>query len=411
MSPGEAGGGEAVLTARRILLGVTGSIAAYKAVELLRELMKREAEVQVVMTEAATRFVAPLTFETLSRQPVLLDMFTLAYGSQIGHIAATAQADLFVIAPATANTIAKLAHGLADDFLSNIYLASRCPVLVAPAMDTDMYQHAAVQENLGRLRDRGIHVVGPASGELASGLVGPGRLVEPAEIVEAIEKLLAPSGDLAGEVVLVTAGPTREPLDPVRYISNRSSGRMGYAVAEAAARRGARVILVSGPTALDPPREAQVVSVETAQEMYDAVLKHLEPATVVIKAAAVADYRPKQVARQKIKKDERVPEVTLESTPDILAEVGKRKGRRILVGFAAETHDLVANARKKLQRKNLDLMVANDVSQPGAGFDADTNVVKILDTKGGVDELALQSKGSVADRILDRVVALLAQRH
>jgi phosphopantothenoylcysteine decarboxylase/phosphopantothenate--cysteine ligase len=399
-----------VLTGKRILLGVTGSIAAYKAVELLRELMKREAEVQVVMTEAATRFVAPLSFETLSRQPVLLDMFTLAYGSQIGHIAATARADLFVIAPATANTIAKLAHGLADDFLANIYLASRCPVLVAPAMDSDMYQHAAVQENLARLRGRGIHVVGPASGELASGLVGPGRLVEPAEIVEAIEKLLAPSGDLAGEVVLVTAGPTREPLDPVRYISNRSSGKMGYAVAEGAARRGARVILVSGPTALPPPREVQVVQVETAQEMYDAVLARLETVTVVIKAAAVADYRPKQVARQKIKKDERVPEVTLESTPDILAEVGKRKGRRILVGFAAETHDLVANARKKLQRKNLDLMVANDVSQPGAGFDADTNVVKILDAKGGVEELPLLPKPAVADRILDRVVQLVGKR-
>ena len=399
-----------MLTGKRILLGVTGSIAAYKAVELLRELMKREAEVQVVMTEAATRFVAPLSFETLSRQPVLLDMFTLAYGSQIGHIAATARADLFVIAPATANTIAKLAHGLADDFLANIYLASRCPVLVAPAMGSDMYQHAAVQENLARLRGRGIHVVGPASGELASGLVGPGRLVEPAEIVEAIENLLAPSGDLAGEVVLVTAGPTREPLDPVRYISNRSSGKMGYAIVEAAARRGARVILVSGPTALGPPREAQVVQVETAQEMYDAVLAHLDAATVVIKAAAVADYRPKQVAREKIKKDERVPEVTLESTPDILAEVGKRKGRRILVGFAAETHDLVANARKKLQRKNLDLMVANDVSQPGAGFDADTNVVKILDAKGGVEELPLLPKPAVADRILDRVVQLVGKR-
>ena len=399
-----------MLKGKRILLGVTGSIAVYKAVELLRELVKREAEVQVVMTEAATRFVAPLSFETLSRQPVLLDMFTLAYGSQIGHIAATARADLFVIAPATANTIAKLAHGLADDFLTNIYLASRCPVLVAPAMDSDMYQHAAVQENLARLRERGIHVVGPASGELASGLVGPGRLVEPAEIVAAIEKLLAPSGDLAGEVVLVTAGPTREPLDPVRYISNRSSGKMGYAVAEAAARRGARVILVSGPTALDPPREAQVVHVETAQEMYEAVFARLEPVTVVIKAAAVADYRPKQVAREKIKKDERVPEVTLESTPDILAEVGKRKGRRILVGFAAETHDLVANARKKLQRKNLDLMVANDVSQPGAGFDADTNVVKILDAKGGVEELPLLPKPAVADRILDRVVQLVGKR-
>jgi phosphopantothenoylcysteine decarboxylase/phosphopantothenate--cysteine ligase len=398
------------LEGKRILLGITGSIAAYKAVELTRELMKRGAEVQVVMTEAATRFVAPLTFETLSRQPVLLDMFSLAYGSQIGHIQATARADLFVIAPATANTIAKLAHGLADDFLTNIYLASRCPVLLAPAMDSDMYQSAVVQENLARLRDRGVHSVGPASGELASGLVGPGRLVEPAEIVEAVERLLQPSGDLAGEVVLVTAGPTREPLDPVRYISNRSSGKMGYAVAEAASRRGARVILVSGPTALPPPQGAEVVRVETAQQMRDAVLSHLEPVTVVIKAAAVADYRPKRVAARKIKKDETVPEITLESTPDILAEIGSRKGRRVLVGFAAETDDLVANARKKLQRKNLDLMVANDLRQPGAGFDLDTNVVKILDAQGGVEELPLQTKRSVADRILDRVVELLKQR-
>jgi phosphopantothenoylcysteine decarboxylase/phosphopantothenate--cysteine ligase len=399
-----------MLTGKRILLGVTGSIAAYKAVELLRELTKRGAEVQVVMTEAATRFVAPLTFETLSRQPVLLDMFSLAYGSHIGHIEATARADLFVIAPATAHTIAKLAHGLADDFLSNIYLASRCPVLVAPAMDSDMYQHVAVQENLARLRDRGVHIVGPASGELASGLTGPGRLVEPPEIVEAIEKLLAPTQDLAGEVVLVTAGPTREPLDPVRYLSNRSSGKMGYAIAKAAAARGARVILVSGPTALAPPRGVDVIHVETAQQMHDAVLAKLHAATVVIKAAAVADYRPKQMAGRKLKKDEAVIEVRLEPTPDILAEVGKRKERRILVGFAAETEDLVANARKKLQRKNLDLMVANDVSQPGAGFDSDTNAVKILDAQGGVEEIPLQSKRSVADRVLDRVVGLLKQR-
>ncbi|MBI4571850.1 MAG: bifunctional phosphopantothenoylcysteine decarboxylase/phosphopantothenate--cysteine ligase CoaBC [candidate division NC10 bacterium] len=399
-----------MLNGKRILLGVTGSIAAYKAVELTRELVKRGAEVQVVMTQAAIRFVTPLTFETLSRQPVLLDMFTLAYGSQIGHIEATARADLFVVAPATAHTIARLAHGLADDFLSNIYLASRCPVLVAPAMDSDMYQHAVVQENLARLRERGVHIVGPASGELASGLIGPGRLVEPEEILEAIERLLEPSGDLAGEVVLVTAGPTREPLDPVRYLSNRSSGKMGYAIAEAAGQRGGRVILISGPTALFAPREAEVIRVETAQEMHDAVLAKLDAATVVIKAAAVADYRPKRAATRKLKKDETVPEVTLESTPDILAEVGRRKGRRILVGFAAETEDLVVNARKKLQRKNLDLMVANDISQPGAGFDADTNVVKILDAQGGVEELPLQAKRSVADRILDRVVELLKRR-
>ena len=399
-----------MLKGKRILLGVTGSIAAYKAVELTRELIKRGAEVQVVMTEAATRFVAPLTFETLSRQPVLLDMWSLHYGSHIGHIKATARADLFVIAPATARTVAKLALGLADDFLANIYLASRCPVLVAPAMDSDMYQHAAVQENLGRLRERGVHIVGPASGELASGMVGPGRLVEPPEIIEAIERILAPTRDLAGEVVLVTAGPTREPLDPVRYLSNRSSGKMGYAVAEAATARGAGVILVSGPTALTSPDGVDVIHVETAQEMSNAVLAKLPAATIVIKAAAVADYRPKQAAGRKIKKDDAIPEIVLERTPDILAEVGKQKGRRIVVGFAAETENLVANARKKLQRKNLDLIVANDVSQPGAGFDSDTNLVKILDAQGGVEELPLQAKRAVADRILDRVVALLKQR-
>jgi phosphopantothenoylcysteine decarboxylase/phosphopantothenate--cysteine ligase len=399
-----------VLKGKRILLGVTGSIAAYKAVEILRELTKRGAGVQVVMTEAATKFVTPLTFETLSRQEVLLDMWSLAYSHRIGHIEATARADLFVVAPATARTIARLALGLADDFLSCIYLASRCPILVAPAMDSDMFEHPALQENLKRLRDRGVHMVGPASGELASGLVGPGRLVEPPEIVEAIERILATAGDLADEVVLVTAGPTREPLDPVRYLSNRSSGKMGYAMAEAAAARGARVILVSGPTALTPPQGVDVIHVETAQQMHDAVLAKLTAATVVIKAAAVADYRPKQVAGRKIKKDEAVPQVTLEPTPDILAEVGKRKGRRILVGFAAETEDLVENARRKLQRKNLDLMVANDVSQPGAGFDADTNAVKILDAQGKVEELPLQSKRSVADRVLDRVVGLLKQR-
>ena len=399
-----------MLKGKRILLGVTGSVAAYKAVELTRQLIRRGAEVQVVMTEAATRFLTPLTFETLSRQPVLLDMWSLHYASRIGHIEATARADLFVIAPATARTLAKLALGLADDFLANIYLASRCPVLVAPAMDSDMYQHAAVQENLARLRERGVHIVGPASGELASGMAGPGRLVEPSEIVEAIERLLAPIRDLAGEVILVTAGPTREPLDPVRYLSNRSSGKMGYAIAEAAAARGARVILVSGPTALTPSDGMDIIHVETAQQMHDAVLAKLHAATVVIKAAAVADYRPKQVAGRKIKKDEAVLEVELEVTPDILAELGKRKGTRILVGFAAETEDLVANARNKLQRKNLDLMVANDVSRAGAGFDSDTNLVKILDAQGGVDELPLLAKRAVADRILDRVAALLKQR-
>jgi phosphopantothenoylcysteine decarboxylase/phosphopantothenate--cysteine ligase len=398
-----------MLTGKRILLGVTGSIAAYKAVELLRLLTKSGAEVQVVMTEPATKFVAPLTFETLTRQPVLLDMWSLEYSHRIGHIEATQRADLFVVAPATARTIARLALGLGDDFLSCIYLASRCPVVVAPAMDCDMFEHPAVQENLQRLRDRGVHVVEPDTGPLASGLVGRGRLAELSEILGAIERILIPRQDLAGQVVLVTAGPTREPLDPVRFLSNRSSGKMGYAIAEAAAARGAHVILVSGPTALPAPPGVDMIHVETAEEMYQAVLAKLESARVVIKAAAVADYRPKHKADRKIKKDQAIFPVALEPTPDILAELGKRKGTRILVGFAAETDDLVANARKKLQRKNLDLMVANDVGQSGAGFDVDTNVVKILDAAGGVEELPLLSKREVADRILDRVKAVLQQ--
>jgi len=395
------------LNGKRILLGVTGSIAAYKAVELLRLRTKGGAELQVVMTEAATRFVAPLTFETLTRQPVLLDMWSLAYSHRIGHIEATQRADLFVVAPASAHTIARLAFGLADDFLSCIYLASRCPVVVAPAMDCDMFEHPALQESLKRLRDRGVHIVEPDMGPLASGLVGRGRLAELSEILGVVERFLVPRPDLAGRVVLVTAGPTREPLDPVRFLSNRSSGKMGYALAEAATARGAQVILISGPVALPAPSGVDVIHVETAEEMYRAVLATLEPAHVVIKAAAVADYRPKQRADRKIKKDQAVSEIALEPTPDILAEIGKRKGSRILVGFAAETDDLVANARRKLQRKNVDLMVANDVGQPGAGFDVETNVVRILDATGGVEDVPLLSKREVADRILDRVATLL----
>lgn len=395
------------LNGTRILLGVTGSIAAYKAVDLLRLLTKAGAEVQVVMTEAATKFVAPLTFETLSRQDVLLDMWSLAYSHRIGHIEATQRADLFVVAPATARTIARLALGLADDFLSCIYLASRCPVVVAPAMDGDMLEHQAVQENLARLRDRGVHIVEPDTGPLASGMVGRGRLADLSQILDRIELVLAPRQDYAGQVVLVTAGPTREPVDPVRFLSNRSSGKMGYAIAEAAAARGAHVILVSGPTALSAPPGVDLVQVETAEEMYRAVLAKLEPAGVIVKAAAVADYRPKRKADRKIKKDQAVPEIALEPTPDILAELGKRKGRRILVGFAAETEDLLDNARTKLQRKNLDLVVANDVREAGAGFDVDTNVVTMLDAAGGVEELPLLSKREVADRILDRVKVLL----
>ncbi len=399
-----------MLTGKRILLGVTGSIAAYKAVELLRLLTKEGAEVQVVMTEAATKFVAPLTFETLSRQTVLLDMWSLAYSHRIGHIEATQKADCFVVAPATAQTIARLALGLADDFLSSIYLASRCPVLVAPAMDCDMFTHPALQENLARLRTRGVQIIEPDMGPLASGLVGRGRLAELPAIMAAVEQAAVLRQDLAGRVVLVTAGPTREPLDPVRFLSNRSSGKMGYAIAEAATTRGARVLLVSGPTALPCPPGVDIIQVETADEMYRAVLAKLPIAEVVIKAAAVADYRPVTRAEQKIKKGAAVPEIVLEPTPDILAEIGRQKGRRVLVGFAAETEELVANARAKLERKRLDLIVANDVSRADSGFDSDQNLVKILDAEGKVEELPLLTKREVADRILDRVATLLRDR-
>ncbi|HTX53977.1 MAG TPA: bifunctional phosphopantothenoylcysteine decarboxylase/phosphopantothenate--cysteine ligase CoaBC [Candidatus Baltobacteraceae bacterium] len=398
------------LAGKRILLGVTGSIAAYKAVELLRLMTKAGAHVQVVMTEAATKFVAPLTFETLSREAVLLDMWSLAYSHRIGHIEATQKADLFLIAPATAQTIARLVLGLADDFLSSIYLASRCPVLVAPAMDSDMFAHLALQENLARLRARGVQILEPDMGPLASGLVGRGRLAELPAIMAAVENALLRCQDLAGRVVLVTAGPTREPLDPVRFLSNRSSGKMGYAIAEAAATRGARVLLVSGPTALPCPPGVDIIQVESADEMYRAVLAKLPIAEVVIKAAAVADYRPVTRADHKIKKSAAVPEIVLEPTPDILAEIGKQKGHRVLVGFAAETEDLVANARAKLERKRLDLIVANDVSRVDSGFDADQNLVKILDAEGKVEELPLLTKREVADRILDRVAALLRDR-
>ena len=393
---------ERSLEGKEIILGVTGSIAAYKAVEILRELTRRGAAVTVVMTESAQRFVTPLTFETLSRRPVLTDLFTLEYDKQIGHVASAGRADLVLVAPATANTIAKCAHGLADDFLSNIYLSSTCPVLLAPAMDLEMYAHPAVQENLSRLKGRGVSVVEPEYGELASGLIGRGRLAELSAILQAVEDLLHRQGDLRGETVLVTAGPTQEPLDPVRYISNRSSGKMGFAIAQAARDRGAHVMLVSGPTFLPTPHGVTRTDVTTAEEMYHAVLDRLDETTILIMAAAVADYRPSSQAAQKIKKREAMT-VELVRNPDILAEAGRRKRSQILVGFAAETEELIQNAREKLAKKNLDLIVANDIR---VGFGGETNRVTILDRQGSVEELPELTKREAAHRILDRVVAL-----
>ena len=398
------------LAGKQIVLGVTGSIAGYKAVELLRELVKAGASVTVVMTESAQQFVTPLTFATLSRREVMSELFTLDYEAKVRHIAATEGADLLLVAPATANVIGKFARGVADDLLTNLFLASTRPVLLAPAMDADMYRHPAVQENLERLRAWGVRIVGPAEGELASGMWGPGRLAEIPEILRAVEETLRSKSDLGGEVVLVTAGPTHEPLDPVRYLTNRSSGKMGYAIAEEAADRGARTILVSGPTGLTPHKGVELVWVETALQMRAAVLDRLPEATVVIKAAAVSDYRLAHPADSKLKKGEQSLTLELVPNPDILKEIGAVKGARILVGFAAETGDLVRHAERKLKEKHLDLIVANDVSKEGAGFSHDTNVVVILDQDGGIEELPLLPKRQVARRILDRVVRLRQRR-
>jgi len=398
------------LQGKEIVLGVTGSIAAYKAVELLRELVKAGASVKVVLTQSAQRFVTPLTFATLSRQEVMTDLFTLDYDAKIRHIAATEGADLLLVAPATANTIGKFARGLADDLLTNLFLASTRPVLLAPAMDADMYRHPAVQENLERLRAWGVRIVGPAEGELASGMWGPGRLAEIPEIMQAATEILQPTNDLAGEVVLVTAGPTHEPIDPVRYLTNRSSGKMGYAIAQEASDRGAQTILVSGPTALTAPRGVEVIQVETALQMRAVMLDHLPKATVVIKAAAVSDYRLSRPSTSKVKKSEKSQTLELVPNPDILKEIGAQKEARIVVGFAAETGDLLRRAGRKLKEKNLDLIVANDVTWEGAGFSHDTNHVIMIDLYGEIEEVPLSPKRQVARRILDRVVHLRKKR-
>jgi phosphopantothenoylcysteine decarboxylase/phosphopantothenate--cysteine ligase len=394
------------LAGRELILAVTGSIAAYKAAHLLRELRRAEASVTVVMTARAREFVAPLTFRTLSGRPVLTDLFDPQEPAAVEHVALAERADLLLVAPATAHALARAALGLADDFLGTLLLAMRGPVLFAPAMDGGMWEHPAVQGHVGTLRARGATVLEPAAGPLASGLTGQGRLPEIAEIVEAAERLLWPQHDLAGEHVLVTAGPTREPLDPVRYLSNRSSGRMGYALATQAVRRGAQVTLVTGPTHLPPPSGIRVIPVQTALEMRDAVLHAAGSATIVIKAAAVADYRPGRLATEKMASKQAGLRLELEPTPDILRELGAQKGGRFLVGFAAETHDLREHAQAKLLAKGADLIVANDVSRTDIGFDAADNEVVLLDRWGGVVALPRRSKGEVADLILDRIQEL-----
>ncbi len=393
------------LDGKELILGVTGSIAAYKAVYLLRELTRLGARVTVCLTEHARHFVGALTFRTLSGRPVLSDLFDPQSGEAVEHVALAERAHAVVVAPATANVIAKAAHGIADDFLTTLLLATRSPVLIAPAMDGGMWQHPAVVANVARLRERGVTVLEPDAGALASGLSGKGRLPEVDHIVEALVMLLHPTRDLNGERVLVTAGPTREPIDPVRYLSNRSSGKMGYALAVAALRRGAQVTLVSGPTALMPPAGVVFVPVQTAEEMREAVLQHLPGTTIVVKAAAVADYRAKRPVAEKIKGKQDLT-VELTPNPDILAEVAARRTGAFIVGFAAETQDVRANAQAKLTGKGIDLLVANDVSQPDIGFDADDNQVLLIDRWGGERTLPRMPKPAVADAILSHIGTL-----
>jgi phosphopantothenoylcysteine decarboxylase/phosphopantothenate--cysteine ligase len=392
------------LEGRTILVGLSGGIACYKACEAVRLLVGAGARVRVVMTAGAQQFVTPLTLQTLSGEPVATDTFSLTQESEIGHIQLADSADAVLIAPATANLLAKLASGIADDLLTTVLLATRAPLVLAPAMNVHMWEHPAVQENLARLLARGVRVVGPASGALACGYEGTGRLAPPEDLVEEVLRVLTPQ-DLAGERVLVSAGPTQEPIDPVRYLSNRSSGKMGYALALVARRRGAEVTLVSGPTALPPPLGVQVLRVTTAREMARAIEQAFPAATVVVMTAAVADYRPRHPLVRKLKKGPATLALDLERNADILAGLAARKGRRVLVGFAAETHDIATEARRKLRAKRLDLVVANDVTAPGAGFGADTNAVRLLGADGVEEALPLQSKEDVACRILDWVVA------
>ena len=396
-----------VLDGKTIVFGVTGGIAAYKSCEAVSRLKKLGATVCVIMTKNATEFVAPMTFETLSNQPCVVDTFARPERWEVEHVSLAKRADLFVIAPATANIMAKLAHGIADDMLSTTCLATRAPMLIAPAMNTGMWENVATQENLKILQARGMPFVGPEGGYLACGDVGAGRMSEPAQIVERCVQLLTAARDMQDLRVLVTAGPTCENIDPVRFITNRSSGKMGYALAEAALRRGAQVTLVTGPVSLTPPQGAQVEPVRTTEDLLQRMLALAPEQDIVIQAAAPADYRAQQIAPQKLKKQgDGALTLTFVPTPDVAKAVGEGKhDGQILVGFAAETETAVENARKKLDSKHLDMIVANDVTRPGAGFDVDTNIVTLI-TKDGQEALPMMSKAEVAQRILDRALAL-----
>ena len=396
----------------KVALGVTGGVAAYKAAELVRRLQQEKLDVQVVMTRAATEFITPLTFAAITGKKVITEMFGAEESgpanveSAIEHIAVAQRIDLLLVAPATADALGKFAHGIAEDFLGTLYLATKAPVVVAPAMNVNMWEHLATQANLATLRSRGVHVVDPDEGYLACGMVGAGRLAATETIAQKVFEVLGLRRDFAGKTILVTAGPTREALDPVRFLTNRSSGKMGYAVAEAAVRRGAKVILVSGPTDLRVPEGVDWVPVNTAEEMRSAVVDRAADASVVVMAAAVADYRPAAVNPAKMKRGDTSLTLQLEPTPDILGELGREKASRVLIGFAAETDRLAENARGKLARKGADMIVANDVTQEGAGFDGDTNIVTLFLRDGRDITLSKMSKLEVANRILDQALLI-----
>lgn len=397
---------------KTIVIGVSGGIAIYKVADLCSKLTQRGANVWVLMTKAATEFVQPITFQALVRNPVLTDTFQEPNPSVISHIDVADRADLFLIAPATANIIGKMANGIADDIVTTAYLATKAPVWIAPAMNVNMYNHPAVQHNMHRLMNYGYRFVEPGEGYLACGWIGKGRMAEPSDILQKIETFFAEvqPRDMEGVRLLVTAGATREAVDPVRFFTNHSSGKMGYAIAEAAAKRGARVTLVSGATHVTPPADVELVSVVSAEDMYEAVMARYDDVDIVVKAAAVADYRPKNVHSQKMKKQPGELILEFERTHDILAELGERKSTQFLVGFAAETENVEANARGKLERKNADMIVANNVAQSGAGFGTDTNIVTIYTRNGDSLELPQMSKAGVANRLLDAVLAARRER-
>ncbi|MAF85133.1 MAG: bifunctional phosphopantothenoylcysteine decarboxylase/phosphopantothenate--cysteine ligase CoaBC [Dehalococcoidales bacterium] len=397
-----------MLTDKTVVLGITGSIAAYKAADLVSKLTQAGAKVEVIMTESATEFISPLTIRSLTARPVVTGMFGQSLESAIEHVALAEAADVVAIAPATANVISKLAVGVADDMLTCTVLATRAPVIIAPAMHTDMFQNSITQDNLVKLKARGFIIVGPVYGRLATGTVGIGRLAEVEEIIATVKQALGRSGDLVGKRIVVTAGGTQEPVDPVRYIGNRSSGKMGYAIAEAARDRGAEVKLIIAPTSIPAPADIEITQVETALQMKEAVTQAVTQADALIMAAAVADYQPRSAAKAKIKKETADLSLELIRTPDILAEVG---GNLVKVGFAAESENVVENARSKLEQKQLDIIIANDITDVDSGFGTDTNKVTIINRDGKTESLPLMTKREVADKILDRVVGLLSPKH